>query len=90
MSMTHNRPPPPDFSYHKVVNTDVTHTLVIDKDVQAHAFVINNIGDAEADATASGRNSLAETHTFTDATEWSSLAHSESTSASDNWNYDVA
>ena len=59
MSRFH-RPDPPDVSFRKVIDTDVTHTLVIDKDVQAHAFVINNIGDAEADATASGRNTLAE------------------------------
>jgi hypothetical protein len=76
-------------SFKKVIDTDVTHTLTVNKDVQAHAFVINNIADAEADAAASGRNSLAETHTFTNATDISSQAHSESLSASDNYNYDI-
>ena len=73
----------------KVINTDVTHKLTVEKDVFASAIVINNVADAEADAAALGRNTLAETHTNATATDGSSTAHSESIAASDNYNYDL-
>lgn len=79
----------PDVSFTKVINTDVTHKLLVQKDVFAQALVINNVADAEANASALGRNTLAETHTLATATDGSSTAQSESIAASDNYNYDL-
>ena len=66
--------------FNKVVN--VYENVSINKQVNARAYVIGNIGNANADAKAFGGDTLAETLTLTSAIAGeSSTAFSESTSA---------
>jgi hypothetical protein len=73
--------PHPTFTFTKVIDTNVTHDLTIDKQIQSAALVIGQVADAEANATASGHDALAETHTVTSNDGWNVSALSESTSA---------
>ncbi len=66
--------------FNKVVN--VNETVKINKEVKAMAYIVGNIGNANADAKAFGGDTLAETLTLTSAIAGeSSTAFSESTSA---------
>jgi hypothetical protein len=48
--------PHPTFTFTKVIDTNVTHDLTIDKQIQSAALVIGHVADAEANATASGHD----------------------------------
>lgn len=61
---------------------DIYENVHINKEVVAQAYVVGNIGNANADAKAFGYDTLAETLTLTYAVQGeSSGAFSESTSA---------
>ena len=85
MTMT----PRPTFDFSKVVNTQVTHSLIDVKQVAAAASIYGQIADAEAHATASAPDSVSQTLTSTDAGLLHTSAYSESISATNgafaNW-----
>lgn len=55
-----------DWTFDKDFDTKIK--LDIYKDIDVHVDIDNNVADAEAGATASGWNTLAETVTYSDAT----------------------
>jgi hypothetical protein len=65
------------FDFTKQVQSDVSLELNVDKQVQSTAVVIGNLADAQANATATGPNSLAETDTVSNVApahdDWGSM-----------------
>jgi hypothetical protein len=74
MTMT----PRPTFDFSKVVNTDVTHTLLDQKLVLSAVQVYGNLADAEALASTTAPDGVSQTLTVSSADLWHTSAYSES------------
>ena len=70
--------------FDKVVNVDVN--VDVHKNFDSFAFIVGNVGEANADAKAFGQDTLAETLTLTSAIQgYGSSSLSESLSATNGY-----
>jgi hypothetical protein len=70
-----------NFNFNKDIDVKKNIDVYIDKDVFSLTYVKGNLAEAEAGAQSYGPDSLAETLTFSYTDPYSSVAVSESTSA---------